>query len=480
MNSNSEIFQGHTAERLLVKGGRLVTMVAGAAEETGDILIENGRIARIGGTIEAAGAKVVDAAEMIVLPGFVDTHRHVWQTQLRTTASDWSLFDYLARIRLGYSRFYNPDDVYLGNLVGALEALNAGITTVVDHSHIINSPDHADMAIRGLKDSGIRAIFCYGLFANPSVSNPDAWISGPEWRLDDLKRIRQDLLADDTANVTFGVAPSEAEAVPFEVVAHEIELARSLGAKRISYHVAMGSYDRGSRVVERLGDAGLLGPDLLFVHGAALTDRELTLLRDCGAGLCATPETEMQMGMGFPVAFRALRSGVHASLGIDIVSNYSGEMFSQMRLALQSARAIENSRYQAANVAPRRITPSSYEALALATRGGAAAAGLADSVGTLEVGKKADILVVRTDSVHMCPATDAVGALVLNASVSDVDTVLVGGRIVKRGGVLTGINWKELADRLRSSANRIHSEFATLDIRKLEQAFEPFLPLADL
>nr|WP_057929608.1 amidohydrolase family protein [Burkholderia ambifaria] len=480
MNSNSNASPEQAIDRLLIKGGQLITMVPGTVEQTGDILVENGRIARIGGTFEATGARVIDATGMIVLPGFVDTHRHVWQTQLRTVASDWSLFDYLARIRLGYSRFYSPEDAYIGNLVGALEALNAGITTVVDHCHIINSPQHADRAVQGLKDAGIRAIFCYGLFANPSVANPDAWISGPEWRIDDLQRVRQDLFSDDEANVTFGVAPSEAEAVPFEVVAHEIELARSLGAKRISYHVAMGAYDRGSRVVERLGDAGLLGPDLLFVHGAALTDRELDLLRDCGAGLCATPETEMQMGMGFPVAFRALRSGVNASLGIDIVSNYTGEMFSQMRLALQSARALENSRYQEAKVAPRRITPLTREALALATRGGAAASGLSHSIGTLESGKKADIVMIRTDSIHMCPSTDPIGAVVLNASVSDVDTVLVGGKVVKQGGILTCVNWSELANRLRLSASRIHHEFATLDIRQLESAFEPFLPLAEL
>lgn len=464
-------------DTILIRGGRVLTMVPGATEIVADVLVRGARIVQIEPVIDCPDAEVIDASGMIVLPGFVDTHRHVWQTQLRTVATDWSLFNYFTQMRLIYSAFYAPGDVFLGNHVGALEALDAGITTVVDHCHILHTPEHTDEAIRGLEESGIRGVFCYGLFDSPSYREDSRRASLPAgWRLEDARRVRRERLSSAEGCILFGLAPFEIDAQPYERNVDEIRFAREIGAHRISCHVAMGAYDVGQRFVERLGRDGLLDEDLLFVHGAALTDDELRRIADAGAAVSATPETEMQMGMGFPVAIRARDAGVRSSLGIDIVSNYAGDMFSQMRLCLQASRALENQCYGERDRAPRHIRIAARDVLELATRGGAAAAGLLDRVGTLEPGKDADIVLLRTDAIHMTPAIDAVGAVVLNANAGDVDTVLVGGRFVKRAGKLIGVDWPALRERVLESSHRIVEGFASVPLGPIEDLAARLMP----
>lgn len=451
--------------RLLIRGGRVLTMDDRLGDlDPADVLIEDGAIAAVAPDLTAPGAEVLDAAGMIVTPGFVDTHRHVWQTQLRTVAADWSLFDYFAHMRSIYGSFYEAEDAYLGNHVGALEALSAGITTLVDHCHIINSPAHADAAVAGLRDAGIRGVFCYGLYPNPT-QHPFAMTLDPGWRRDDARRVRREHFADADGLLRLGLAPSEVEAMPLETIRHEIELGRELGALRISCHVAMGAYDRGRRIVGQLASDGLLAADVLLVHGASLTDDELDAVARAGVGISATPETELQMGMGHPVTARALARGVSTSLGIDIVSNYAGDMFAQMRLQLQAERGLQHAGRTAA---PREVGFHTRQVLELATRGGSRVAGLDRVVGSLTPGKQGDVVLTRTDGVHMVPAVDPVAALVLYANAADVDTVLVGGRVVKRGGRLVDVDWPRLAERLIRSSERVRAGYATAPIAEIE------------
>lgn len=463
------------ANRLLLRGGRVITMVPGdEAARTADILIEDGAIVAVAPDIQADTDETIDASGMIVLPGFVDTHRHVWQTQLRTLATDYTLFNYTTRIRLGYSACYTAEDAYLGNFAGALEAISAGVTTVVDHCHIMNSPEHADAALQGLLDAGIRATFCYGLFPNPS-HHPFRHSFNPGWRFDDARRIRREKLAADTGLVRFGLAPAEIEKSEFSNACSEIRFGRELGAHLISGHVAMGAYSiafgEPVRFVERLAGEGFLAEDLVLVHGAALTDEELALIRRSGASVSVTPETELQMGMGHPVAARAVAAGVKTGLGIDVVSNYSGDMLTQMRLLLQSERSMRNARMAASNTVPRVQTIDAREVLEMATRGGAEAARLDDVVGTVAPGRRADLVLVRCDSLNMAPAVDPVGAVVLNANASDVDTVLIDGRILKRDGRLTRAATAHLAHELKSSRERLDTAYRGLSISDMEAVY---------
>jgi len=448
-------------DRTLIRAGRVLTLDPDIGDfETADVLIEGDRIAAISPRIEADGCEIIDAAGMIVSPGLVDTHRHVWQTQLRGVAADWSLFDYFSQMRSIYSAFYRPDDAYLGNHIGALEALDAGITTLVDHCHIINSPEHADEAIRGLKDSGIGGIFCYGLFSNPLPSplrpEPD-----PSWRFEDARRVRTRHFASGDGNLTMGLALGEVDWMAFEATCEEIAFGREIGAERISSHVAMGAYDTGRHLVAELSKAKLLGDDLLFVHGSRLSNEELDMIAGCGAAISSTPETELQMAMGHPVVSRALAHGAIASLGVDIVSNFAGDMFTQMRLQLQTERGLRNEQLRAP---PRTISPSAREVLELATREGARALGLDSRIGTLSPGKQADVILTRTDALHIAGVADPVAALVLYARPTDVDTVFVAGRAVKRAGQLVGVDWPVLRDRLVRSSERIREGFRSVEL----------------
>lgn len=467
------------ARPTIIRNARILTMLDGEAETRGDVLIEGGAVRRIGNELAVVDADIIDADGGILLPGFVDTHRHVWQTQLRSTAGDWTLYDYLARMRLTYSAFYRPEDVYLGNLIGALDALNSGITTVVDHCHILNSPEHTDEAIRGLQHAGIRATFCYGIFANPKTHTPLDVDFDMGWRYADARRIRAGVLAADDGVIRFGLAPNEPESAPFEAFAEEVKLARDLGAKTISAHVAMGAYDQGACVVEKLHAAGLLLPEFLFVHGASLTDRELALIAEAGAGLSSTPETELQMGMGNPVALRARAAGVCAGLGVDIVSNYSGDLFAQMRMMAQSSRALAHADSERRGRAPRRLTVRARDILRLATRGGAEALHLEQRIGAIAPGMRADLVLIGTKSIGMTPTIDPVSAVVFNATAADVEMVMVDGRVLKRAGRLVGVDWAKLRDRLLTSSERIVTQAARVDRATVEHVVDGFFANLD-
>lgn len=447
------------AERLLFRGATVLTMdpVLGDLER-GDVLVEGETIAAVAEHLDVGDCRVVDAAGSILSPGFVDTHRHTWQTQLRGVAAEWTLYDYVLHMRMVYGSLYGPDDAYLGNYCGALEALDAGITTLVDHSHIVNSPAHADEALRGLVDSGIRAVDRYGLYPNPR-HDPFRLDFDPGWRMEDLRRFRSERLSGDSGRVRFGVAPSEPTAVPLAQLERELELARELGAHRISLHVSMGRWDRGERTVERLATNGQLGEDLLLVHGSTLTEGELRAIGETGASISCTPETELQMGMGRPVHARAERERAGTSLGIDIVSNFSGDMFTQMRLLLQSERGFEN---EALSRPPHGLALRTRDVLELATSRGARAAGLDDVVGSITPGKQADLVLTRTDSPHMAAVADPVAALVLYAAASDVDTVLVAGGVRKEKGRLVDLDWPRAAEKLRASGASIRSRAAAV------------------
>ena len=443
---------------IIIKGGKVLTLDDKLGYlENADVLIQDGLIKSIGPSLESGTAEVIDARDRIVMPGFVDCHRHMWQTQLRAITADWSLFDYSARIRSVYTSFYDPDDAYLGTYAGYLEAINAGVTTIVDHSHIMNTPEHADEVARATLESGMRSILCYGMYGNakPDEILTPAVLMSPEWHYDDAKRIKNKYFTSDYGRVMMGVALTEAEFFPIGLSRKELGFARDLGAKRISAHVGMGAMSKNTRYIERLNKAGLMGEDILFIHGWNLTDNELRICAKHGAAVINTPETELQMGMGYPVSWRALSFGGRSGLGIDIVSNQSADMFTQMRLNIQVQRALRNDKLIQANMMPRVIYPKVNQVLELATIKGAEAIGLASHTGSLTPGKEADIIMVRTDTVNMFPVNDPASSIVLCANVGDIDTVMVGGRILKRNGKLIGVDLTKVRERLEISRVKI-------------------------
>ncbi len=451
--------------KTMIKNGYVVSVDPKIGEvKNCDILIEDGIIKEVGCNLVCPDASVIDAKDHIVMPGFVDNHRHNWQSQLRTVASEWTLFDYMANMRSVYSSMYTPEDAYIGNYLGAVESLNAGITTMVDHCHLINSPEHSDKLVDGLVDSGIRGVFCYGFFVNPKY-HPYRKESEAGWRYEDAARIKTERFKDENALVSFGVNPSEVAITPFDIVKKELELSRAMGAKIISCHAATGFYDFGGQIVAKLYKAGLLGNDMIFVHGASFTDEELDMIKVCDAAVIATPETELQMGMGKPVAFRCLDRGVKTSVGLDIISNCSAEMFTQMRLLLQCQRADENEEFAGKyGKAPGRVRRSTRDVLYLATQGGADSINIGDVIGSITPGKRADIIMIKTDELNMAPVVNnPIGSIIYYANASNIDTVMVNGELKKFKGKLVNVDVPNLIEKVVDSRKRLDQEFALVD-----------------
>ena len=420
--------------RTLIRGGKALTgdPALGALEEA-DILVEDGRIAALGSDL-SADAEVTRADGSLIVPGFVDTHRHVWQTAMRGICADWTLLDYFRGIRLTASAVYSPEDVYAGNYAGALEALDAGVTCVLDFSHCLISPDHADEAVRGLREAGLRGVFGYGMFPVPVAEPPFDTV---EKRLEDARRVRTTHFATDDGPLRMAVALTELGLVPFETTVAEVGLARELDVL-VTAHTGSVHAERRPPEVDLLERAGLLDSRQVHVHCNACTERELDLLAGAGASVSVTPETELQMGMGYPVTAKLLERGMTPSLGCDIVSNNRGDLFSQMRIGLACERARANQPVLDRLGMPEGLTLTAAQILHFATLGGAKALGLDSEIGSIEVGKAADLVFLSSGGMSFAPAAEPVAQVVLQCGVGDVDSVMVAGEFVKRDGRMTG------------------------------------------
>ena len=441
--------------KLVVRGGDVLVGDPGEGRfERADVVVDDGRIVAIEPQAAVADAQVVDAENALVLPGFVDTHRHTWQTAMRGICADWTLLDYFRGIRLQISTAFEAQDVYAGNYVGALEALDSGVTTLLDFSHCLNSPDHADEAVRGLREAGVRGIWAYGMFPVPLA---DPAFASPEDRLADARRMRERHFSATGGTLDMGAALTELGLLPFDVTRAEVALARELDVL-VTAHIGTVTSAARPPELELLHSAGLLDHRQVHVHCNACSNRELDLLADAGASVSLTPETELQMGMGFPIFARAQERGLAPSLGCDIVSNNRGDLFTQMRLGLQAERARVNQAILDDLDMPQELTLGVRDVLRFATLGGAEALGLGSVCGSIEPGKVADLLVIRTDGLHMAPLNDPVAGVVLHAGPADVDTVLVGGSVVKEAGELTGGRAEGARSLVQASRDRIVAE----------------------
>lgn len=419
---------------MLIRGGWILTMHEHGGElPAGDIMITDDTIAAVGvGLAAPPSAEVIDATGLLVLPGLVDTHRHTWQTPLRHLGAQWSLADYLSTLLQEIGARYRPEDVYAGTLLGALAALDAGITTLVDWAHIQASPAHSDASVAALRDAGIRAVFAHSdRLRTDAASRPHPA---------DLRRVRTEVLADDTALVTLAMGARGPDFGGIELASSDFALARELDIP-ITTHVSGGRPGPHQRGIAAMADAGLLGPDLTVVHANGASEDDLRRLADHGVSVSISPQIELTMpGLGASVALRRmLAARIRPALSVDSESVASADLFTQMRFALATHRA---------DADPTTEDPlPAAEVLRLATVDGARTAGLADRVGTLEPGKAADLTLLRTDAVGLAPVRAAADAVVLAAHPGMVDTVLVAGRVVKRDGQLLAD-----LDRVRSLA----------------------------
>ncbi|MDQ2690275.1 MAG: amidohydrolase family protein [Chloroflexota bacterium] len=424
------------SDRILIRNATVLSQDDALGEMAGaDVLVEGDRIADVGRGLSADGARVIEADGDIVIPGFVDTHRHTWETSIRTSAPDYTLGAYFGAILDKFAPNYRPDDVYAGNLWGALECLNAGITTLVDWSHIMNTPDHADAALKGLRESGIRSVFAFG-FPNTSIQD---WWFGPDYagsveRIngDEARRIRAEL-SDDQGLVTMALATRGTNFCKEDVVRFEWELAKELGIN-ITVHVAMDRFGYTKMQLRRLHEMDLLYPNTTYIHSSHLLPDEWQLVQDSGGNVSLAPQIELQMGHGWAPAVTASSLGIPVGLSSDVATTASSDQFTQMHAIFASERARKHHDAWEQDLDGNTPTPdliNSRQVLRWATLEGAMVAGVADRTGSITPGKKADLVVIDTKAVNVAPVIDPVGAVVCAADVSNVRTVMVDGRIVK-------------------------------------------------
>jgi 5-methylthioadenosine/S-adenosylhomocysteine deaminase len=436
--------------RLLIRGGTIISVDPQVGDLVGDVLIEDGRIVQVAPGIQAE-AEVIDASSMIVMPGFVDTHRHTWQAPVRTIGSDWTLGQYFVGLHEGVSAYYRPQDTYAGILLGIAEALDGGITTLVDWSHNVDTPEHADAAVAALRESGSRAVFAHSggarMWQCPSVVPHDR----------DILRVQSQYFSSDDQLVTLAVGARGPQYATPEVTLQDWELIREVGVP-VTVHVGDGEWGK-NRPVAWMREHGMLADDVTAVHCNTLADDELQMLADAGVAASVSADIEAQMGHGWPATGRLLEVGIRPSLSIDTCSSNGGSMFNAMKTTISTQRALDN----AAELHPgeqERVRLQCRDVIEFATLQGAKAAKLDRKTGSITVGKEADIILVRADSLGMTPLNNPAGAIVYAAHAGMVDTVVVAGRVVKRDGRLVDLDVARIRRLAEETRDHLFAEAA--------------------
>ena len=423
---------------ILLRGGTIVSMDPKVGDfAKGDVLIEGRKIAAVGAQLKLPPqAQVIDAANTIVIPGFVDAHRHSWEGQLRRIIPDGAIAEYMATTHNGFARHYRPHDIYVGNLITALGCIDAGITCVIDNSHNSRSAAHSDAAVQALIDSGIRGVHSSGA--------PQAGDWDRQWP-QDLERLQKKYFGSTDQLVTLRMQAGMSR--------EHWAFARRLGLRITTESNAAGPE------FDAFWKEKLIRPDNTFNHAQGWSDQVWQIIKDAGATVNVCPRSDAQYGLGEGVSAlqKALDHGLLPALSIDNEVSYGTDMFSEMRVAFNVQRAMAT--YLKTRGDAKAPTPISVrKVLECATVGGAACAGLLDKCGTITPGKEADVVLIRTDDLNLYPSNHAVGTVVLAADTRNVDTVIIGGRVRKLRGRMAGVNMEKFRQMADASRNYLFAQ----------------------
>ncbi|PXY24679.1 amidohydrolase family protein [Prauserella muralis] len=450
---------------VLIGGVQAVTMdpSLGIVDRCDILIGDNGRILDVAESpspMPEGVTDVLDGDGLIAIPGLIDTHRHAWLELFRGLTADMTVRDYRQLTKSGLAEHVTPEAVRLATLVGDLVALEAGITTVADLAHIGRTRDHLEASVQGHQDSEIRAVLAH----TPPNGDSKNWYAASERRHPREIRWLRDILHGDDALVTLAMGARPRHCVAQGVMEDDVAVARELGVRLIYDGIGAatgggGEVSRWShedhRTIAGLVRSGLLGPDMGFVHGNHLTEDELALIADHGAGLSVAPEVEMLSGYGLPVFGRDLvQPGLTLALSTDVATYVAPSLLSAMRTMLMLARGRAASRAYDLQRDEPPLVPA-LSALGAATTAAARFLGLERRIGSLSPGKDADVTLVDRRGVHLSGVRDPVAAVVLFAHAGDVRHVLVRGRILKRDHAIAHAGLAGLAGELGELGSRI-------------------------
>jgi cytosine/adenosine deaminase-related metal-dependent hydrolase len=424
--STSAQAQGDDAElarvlgqrRILIKDGVVLSLDRQVGDfAQADVLIEDGKIREVRPGVAAADAMVVDAANRIVVPGFIDTHHHFYQGILRNILSNGLLNpDYQRDIAGTLTAVYQPADVYAGELVTALGMIDHGTTTAVDTSQVQHTPEHTDAGIRALQEAGLRIVYAYSRGTGPAAQYPQ-----------DVMRLARTTFSSKDQLLTLALGANLDEGI--------FRAAREAGVPAVSH----GVNNNTEPALFALGRAGLLKPGDEYIHCTHMSDAAWKLIKDTGGHVSLAVPIEMAMGHGLPPIQDALDHGVRPSLSSDVDVTMAQDPFTVMRAAftLQRLGVLQRARGGAQNL-PALLT--CRDVLEFATIEGARGTGLERKVGTLTPGKDADIVLLKADRLNVWPLNNAPGAVVNLMNPSNVDTVFIAGKARKWRGNLVGVD----------------------------------------
>ncbi|MFE2041401.1 amidohydrolase family protein [Streptomyces sp. NPDC059477] len=427
---------------------RGATVVTGdprlGTQQNADVLVTGATIKAVGPNLAApSNAVVVDGRDRILMPGMIDTHRHMWQTVLRGVAAEWTIANYFQfMFEGGWGQLWRPEDIYAGNYLSMVEAINSGVTTTLDWSHGLYTYEHAEAAADALFDSRGRARLAFG-----DIS------AGPQkWAVDgDVDRLQRARFSSSNQLVTLQLAWETPNDPAFpERPAWEFARDHDL---MVTQHAGVWNFS-GKDGIRILRDNGFLLPTNTYVHSSSLTESDYQMIADSGGNVSISAESELNAGQGYPPTGKVREHGIPISLSNDTSIWWSADMFSAMRATLNADRGLD---HQAAHAEGKTVINNDLrteDVLHYATQGGADALGLGSKLGSITPGKLADLVMLRADTPSMVPLTNAVHQIVFQASRAEVDTVLVNGRVLKYGGALIAPDLKR-ATRL-AEASRDH------------------------
>jgi cytosine/adenosine deaminase-related metal-dependent hydrolase len=430
--------------RILFTGATIVTMDPDlGVVDGGDLLVEGDTITAVGRELAAGDAVVVDATGTLLTPGFVDTHRHAWEAQLRRIMPDVDdLGGYVMATLAGYATVYRPEDMYIGTRLAALTAIDGGITTMLDFSHNSRTREHSDAAVEALIDTGIRGVHAS---MGPHFGEWDRQWPG------DLARIKNRYFSSDDQLLTLRLATLATDEIAGPALAYGPQLARVAADLGIGVSVDAVFGTSSSEAVLRWAEGGLLGPDVTLIHSTGLTFEAWKAMGETGTTVALAPTSDAQIGLetAIPAVDEALSVGIRPGLSIDVEVALAGDMFTQMRAlhAIQRMRAV-NAVY-GTDRQPSRIT--THDVLDFATLQGARTNGLAAVTGSLTPGKKADLLVIQAEDLNNMPLNDPIGTIVLGSDARNISAVLVNGEPRKWDGHVLDVDLAALRDEVHAS-----------------------------
>ena len=428
-------------QNFVLRGAQLVTLDPVLGDlPAGDVHVRDGVIVAVAPRIEAAGAEIVDAKGLIAMPGFVETHWHLWNSLLKNMLRPGA--EYFA-VKGALIEHHQPLDYYRANRLALVEALNAGITTVHNFAHNTRSPAHVDAELQAMLESGLRGRYSYGYI--------DPMPADRTMPLDDLRRVRREWFDTNRASgrLTLGMALRGDQGSSREVFRKELDAARELGLPKVMH---IGQSQRFRVKVAELIRLGFIDRQTLLVHGLAVTAEDRAAIADLGLSLSYAPQSELRLqadGDFRSQMLLAAASRINLCLSIDATSLGAVSMFDAMHTVWNLGvpwNATETEKLP-------RIDFS--QCLEMATINGARGLGLEKQIGTLGPGKRADVVLLRAGDLNMTPLGEVRTALVRSATPANVDSVIVDGRFLKRAGRLLNVDVAQVVAEANASLDAI-------------------------